>query len=58
MPDNHLPPQAAPLAANHERRSTDLTLLQAQVQLRQDVLDALPMQLVVHCVWRPPSTAG
>jgi PAS domain S-box-containing protein len=53
MPDNHLPPNAAPLAADHERHSPDLRLLQAQVQLRQDVLDALPMQLVVYEILGP-----
>jgi PAS domain S-box-containing protein len=53
MPDNQLPPRAAPLAADHERRSPDLTLLQAQVQMRQDVLDALPIQLVVYEIIGP-----
>ena len=48
MSNNHLPPHAAPLAADESRSSADLMLLQAQVQLRQDILDALPMQLVVY----------
>lgn len=48
MPDNPSQPHAAPLAADAFHRAADLTFLQMQVQLRQDILDALPMQLVVY----------
>ena len=48
MSDNLSQPHAAPLSADAFHRSADLTLLQVQVQLRQDILDALPMQLVVY----------
>ncbi len=48
MSDNYLPSHTAPLAADESSYSPDLALLQAQVQLCQDVLDALPMQLVVY----------
>ncbi len=48
MSDNHSQPHATPLSAEAFHHSTDLTLLQMQVQLRQDILDALPMQLVVY----------
>jgi PAS domain S-box-containing protein len=48
MSNNLSQPGAAPLAADAAHRAADLTLLQAQVQLRQDILDALPMHLVVY----------